>query len=268
MRREGCIAVEQIEISIVVPVKDEAESVAALAAEISRALTATSWSWECLWVNDGSRDGTADVLRGVVRQCAQHRLVDLDGNFGQSAALSVGFAQARGRILATLDGDGQNDPADLPLLIRQVLDEGVDMVNGIRAKRRDNWVRRVSSRIANGFRNWLTGERVTDVGCAIRAFRRECILRLPVFKGMHRFLPTLVRMQGYTIAERPVRHRPRTRGRTKYGINNRLWVGLADTVAVCWMQRRLAWPRVRSLEPAAEVSRLNGGQGVDGGDRR
>jgi len=237
-------------ISIVIPVRDEAESVADLADEVTRVMAATDWSWECIWVNDGSRDGTAEVLRAVLRRCPNHRLVDLDGNFGQSAALAAGFAQARGSILATLDGDGQNDPADLPSLFRGLDDGGVDMVNGIRAKRRDSWVRRVSSRLANGFRNRLTGERVTDVGCAIRAFRRECVQRLPVFKGMHRFLPTLVRMQGYTITERSVRHRPRERGRTKYGINNRLWVGIADTVAVCWMQRRLVWPKVRSVEPA------------------
>jgi len=256
---------DPLDISIVVPVKDEAESVADLAAEVSRAMASGDWSWECLWVNDGSRDGTAEALRGVVRQSANHGWVDLDGNYGQSAALAAGFAQARGRILATLDGDGQNDPADLPLLVRQLEDEGVDMVNGVRARRHDSWVRRASSRLANGFRNWLTGECVTDVGCAIRVVRRDCVLRIPVFKGMHRFLPTLVRMQGFTITERPVRHRPRTRGRTKYGINNRLWVGIADTVAVCWMKRRLVWPRVRPVEPAKARTPEIAGRGEERG---
>jgi dolichol-phosphate mannosyltransferase len=121
----------------------------------------------------------------------------------------------------------------------------VQLVNGVRAKRRDSWVRKFSSRVGNGFRNWLTGEHVTDVGCSMRVFCRECVLRVPVWRGMHRFLPTLVRLQGYPITEMPVNHRPRTKGVTKYGIGNRLWVGLADTLAVCWMQRRLVWPRVR-----------------------
>jgi glycosyltransferase involved in cell wall biosynthesis len=255
-------------ISIVIPVKDEAECVADLADEVTRAMAATNWPWECLWINDGSRDGTADALRAVLRRCPNHRLVDLDGNFGQSAALAAGFAHAKGNVLATLDGDGQNDPADLPLLVRQLLDGGVDMVNGVRAKRRDSWVRRASSRVANGFRNWLTRERVTDVGCALRVFRHECVLRLPVFKGMHRFLPTLVRLQGYTITEIPVRHRPRTKGKTKYGVSNRLWVGLADTIAVCWMQHRLVWPKVRGTEPAeTSVAPLGVPRG-DGAGRR
>ncbi len=236
-------------VSIVIPVKDEAESVADLAGEVTRVMSASGWPWECLWVNDGSADGTGEALRQVRQRFPNHRQIDLDGNFGQSAALSVGFALARGEILATLDGDGQNDPADLPLLLQELTARGVDMVNGVRARRQDTWVRRVSSRIANAFRNWLTRERVRDVGCAIRVVRRECVLRIPVFKGMHRFLPTLVRMQGYAIAELPVRHRPRTRGRTKYGIHNRLWVGIADTAAVCWMQRRLVWPKIRSIEP-------------------
>jgi dolichol-phosphate mannosyltransferase len=238
-----------MDFSIVIPVKDEAESAAELAAEVSQAMSGAGCSWECVWVNDGSSDGTAEVLRRVVRESPNHRLVDLERNYGQSAALAAGLAEARGEICGTLDGDGQNDPADLPLLLRQLLDGRVDMVNGVRAKRRDSWVRRLSSKVANGFRNWLTGEQVTDVGCAIRVFRRECVAHVPVFKGMHRFLPTLVRMQGYRISESPVRHRPRTRGRTKYGINNRLWVGIVDTVAVCWMQRRLVWPRVRTVEP-------------------
>lgn len=234
---------EPIMVSVIVPVKNEEECVPELAAEIRQSMEKSPWSWECIWINDGSTDATAGILAELSRNDARHRRIELDRNYGQSAALAAGFSEARGEVLVTLDGDGQNDPADMPMLIRELQDRRVDMVNGVRAKRRDNWVRRVSSRLANGFRNWLTNEKVSDVGCAIRAFRKETVQHIPVFKGMHRFLPTLVRMQGYRIVEIPVGHRPRTKGRTKYGISNRLWVGIADTFAVCWMQRRLVWPK-------------------------
>lgn len=232
-------------VSIVVPVMNEEECVFELAQEISEVTRAWPWKWECLWVNDGSTDGTLRVLEQITQESRNHRFIDLNGHFGQSAALAAGFVCARGEVIATLDGDGQNDPHDLPLLIGRLLGGSADMVNGVRTRRHDNLVRRISSRIANGFRNWLTREHITDVGCSIRVFRRECVEGLPIFKGMHRFLPTLVRMKGYQIVEVSVKHRPRIRGKTKYGIHDRLWVGLADTLAVCWMKRRLVWPSVR-----------------------
>lgn len=201
--------------------------------------------WECVWVDDGSNDRTAAVVQELGARCPNHRLVRLDGNFGQSAALWVGFREARHELVATLDGDGQNDPADIPGQVQHLLSGQYDLVNGVRATRRDTFVRRVSSRLGNGFRNLITRERVTDVGCSMRVFRRHCVQNLPLWKGMHRFLPTLVRMQGYAITEVPVNHRPRTRGVAKYGIGNRLWVGLADCFAVRWMQWRMVWPKVR-----------------------
>jgi dolichol-phosphate mannosyltransferase len=225
-----------------------------LAAEITQALTHLGRPWECLWVNDASTDATADALAALHHREPRHRWLRLTRSFGQSAALAAGFRAARGVLLATLDGDGQNDPADIPLLLAVLERDHLDLVNGVRARRRDSWVRRVSSRLANGFRNGLTGERVSDVGCAIRVFRREPALRVPVFKGMHRFFPTLLRLQGCRIAERPVNHRPRERGQTKYGIHNRLWVGLVDTLAVCWMQRRLVFPEVAELSAVAPPS--------------
>ncbi|NOY80164.1 MAG: glycosyltransferase family 2 protein [Kiritimatiellaeota bacterium] len=235
-------------VSVVVPVMNEEESAPDLAAEVTEALDGAGLSWECVWVNDGSTDRTLDVLvaKAVERWPGKHRVLDLDRNYGQSAALAAGFRHARGEILATLDGDGQNDPHDIPRLIEALDAQGVDMVNGVRARRRDSAVRRISSRLANGFRNWLTRESVSDVGCAIRVFRRQCVQDILVFKGMHRFLPTLARLQGARIAEMPVNHRPRTRGQTKYGISNRLWVGLADVFAVRWMQWRMVRPRVRA----------------------
>lgn len=226
---------------------NEEESAPDLAAEITAAMDEAGIEWECLWVNDGSSDRTLDVLiaGAVKRWPGRHRILDLDRNYGQSAALAAGFRSARGQVLATLDGDGQNDPRDIPRLLEHLEAGEADMVNGVRARRRDSVIRRMSSKIANGFRNRLTRESVSDVGCAIRVFRCDCVRDIPVFKGMHRFLPTLARMQGARITEMPVNHRPRTRGQTKYGISNRLWVGIADVFAVRWMQWRMVRPKVR-----------------------
>lgn len=240
-------------LSVIVPVMNEEDNVTMLAGEIVQALGGTSWSWECLWVDDGSTDDTVARLRQIAGADARHRLIEHVRNFGQSAAMASGFRHARGEIFVTLDGDGQNDPASIPDLVNCLIRENADMVNGWRQKRQDNLVRKLSSRIANGFRNGLTREQVRDVGCALRAFRRECAGKVPVFKGMHRFFPTLVRMAGYTkILERPVHHRPRERGKTKYGISNRLWVGIVDVLAVRWMLSRMVYPQVKKEASCAE----------------
>jgi glycosyltransferase involved in cell wall biosynthesis len=203
-------------------------------------------SWEGIWIDDGSTDTPASELKKLNEKDFHHRFLLLVRNFGQSAALSVGFQDARGDIIATLDGDGQNDPADIPRLIEVLQKNEADMVNGIRHKRHDSFIRKISSKIANNFRDWVTGDKVTDVGCSVRVFKLKCVRRIPLFKGMHRFFPTLVKMQGYTrIIEYPVNHRPRMRGKTKYGIQNRLWVGLADLAAVKWMQKRLVFPEIQ-----------------------
>ena len=164
---------------------------------------------------------------------------------GQSRAIRSGVLAARAPVIGTLDGDGQNVPADLVKMLTVMDEQDVDMVNGIRAKRQDSKVRLWCSKLANGFRNNLTGESVTDVGCAIRVFKREHALRIPVFRGMHRFFPTLLRLEGARITEMPVQHRSREVGVTKYGINNRLWVGIADTFGLVWWKRRSVRPRGR-----------------------
>jgi glycosyltransferase involved in cell wall biosynthesis len=243
----------QPDVSIIIPVKDEEENVEILAEEIDTAMNGVSLSWECVWIDDGSTDTTASLLRKLHEQDSRHSFVLLSHNFGQSAALSVGFQNAHGDIIATLDGDGQNDPADIPRLIGMLQKQDADMVNGVRQKRLDTIARKISSRIANNFRNWVTGDTVTDVGCSVRVFRSKCVKRVPVFKGMHRFFPTLVKIQGFTrIIESPVNHRPRLRGKTKYGIQNRLWVGLADLAAVKWMQSRLIFPEIASASGATD----------------
>jgi dolichol-phosphate mannosyltransferase len=232
------MAEESPEVSIIIPVKNEAENVESLAGEISAAMGTRPWSWEAVWIDDGSTDGTLEAIAAVHASDPRHRYLSFAENRGQSAALCAGFAECRGRVLATIDGDGQNDPADLPDLVDAVLADRADMVNGYRARRRDSLVRKISSRVGNGFRSWLTGKTVRDVGCSTRAFRRECTAHLPRFTGMHRFLPTLIAMQGYRLAEVPVHHRPRRFGQSKYNISNRLWVGLGDTLGVMWLKKR------------------------------
>jgi len=235
-----------LDVTVVVPVKDEAENVLLLAAELRSALESSPYAWECVWVDDGSADGTGELLRRLAAEDPRHRVRTLDRNYGQSAALATGFSAARGRLLATLDGDGQNDPADLPGMVALLLARDVDLVNGWRARRRDGPIRRLSSRIANGVRNRVTRETVRDVGCSLRVMRRDAVRHLFVFRGMHRFLPTLMRLNGLgRTLEVPVKHRPRLRGTTKYGVNNRLWVGLADLFGVWWLQRRTVAPRLR-----------------------
>jgi len=179
------------------------------------------------------------------------RLLRHAGRCGQSAALATGLRAARGAVVLTLDADGQNDPADLPRLI-EALAGGADAACGVRARRHDTWVRRASSRIGNGFRDVVTGVRVRDAGCALRALRRECLAELPVFDGLHRFIPTLLRLQGFHVVQVPVGHRPRRAGVSKYGIGNRLLRGIVDCLAMRWFARRL--PPARRLVGVAQAS--------------
>lgn len=240
-------------VSIIVPVMNEAENIEGLADEITRSMAKTEWTWECVWIDDWSIDETRRELRKIHADDHRHRYFLHAKNFGQSAALITGFKHSHGEIIVTIDGDGQNDPADIPNLIRILLDEGADMVNGWREKRRDSLTRKICSKIANGFRNHLTGESVRDVGCSSRAFKRECVDTIIPFKGMHRFFPTLVKLAGHEkILETSVNHRPRMAGKTKYGVNNRLWVGIIDVLAVRWMRGRLVFPTVAANAPSSE----------------
>jgi glycosyltransferase involved in cell wall biosynthesis len=215
---------------------DERDNLEALHDELAAALTGAPGGVEFVYVDDGSRDGSAEVLAGLAKRDERVRVLRFVANRGQSAAFDAGFRAARGEVVATLDADGQNDPADLPRLLAAL--ERADVVNGVRVGRRDGLVRRLSSRIGNGFRNWMTDEAVSDVGCSLRVMRASFLRRVKLHRGMHRFLPTLLRMEGARVIELPVRHRPRRHGRSKYGIANRLFVGLADVFAVRWMQRR------------------------------
>jgi glycosyltransferase involved in cell wall biosynthesis len=227
------------EISIVIPVYNEEENLPVLAEEIRAAMAPVETSgrpYEVLLVDDGSTDTSPAVMARLAREDPHIRILRQRRNSGQSAALDAGARYARGGIVVTLDADLQNDPADIPRLLERM--DGFDVVSGVRAKRRDTWVRRVSSKIANGIRNRVTHESVTDVGCTLRAMRIEYLRRIPVFNGMHRFLPTLLRMEGARVTEVPVNHRPRLHGQPKYNIRNRIFRALADLFGVRWMQTR------------------------------
>jgi glycosyltransferase involved in cell wall biosynthesis len=225
-----------IYLSVVVPVYDEADNIEPLHREVDAALATLEGGVEFIYVDDGSRDGSGERLLELAKRDPRVRVIRFDGNHGQSAALDAGFRVAKGELTVTLDADLQNDPADIPRML-EALDRA-DVVNGVRMGRRDSLVRKISSRIANGFRNWITRESVTDVGCSLRVMR-SCYLReVKLYRGMHRFLPTLLRMEGATVIEVPVSHRMRRHGVSKYGISNRLFVGIFDVFAVRWMQTR------------------------------
>ena len=234
-------------VSVMIPVYNEEESLATLHRELDAALASVAGGAEIVFVDDGSKDRSLAVLREIAAKDPRVRVVVLDGNHGQTAAFAAGFDAVRGEITVTLDADLQNDPADIPRLVAKMDAEGADVVNGVRMKRRDSWVRLVSSRVANRARNWVTNESVTDVGCSLRAMRTEYVKRVRLFRNMHRFLPTLLRMEGATkIVEMPVAHRERRYGVSKYGIGNRLWVGIVDLFGVRWMQARHFRVRVKN----------------------
>lgn len=226
------------QIAVVVPVKDEADNILPLVAEIDRAL-AGSIAHEIIYVDDGSRDATPERLHEAQARFAQLRHLRHEHSAGQSAAIRTGVAAARAPWIVTLDGDGQNDPADIPklLALRGGEDQAV-MIAGQRVKRRDTAMKRLQSRIANTYRRLMLGDGVSDTGCALKLFRRADFLALPYFDHMHRFLPALMQMRGVRIVQVPVGHRPRTTGTTKYGMLNRVFVGIVDIFGVMWLRRR------------------------------
>jgi glycosyltransferase involved in cell wall biosynthesis len=222
-------------LSIVIPVHNEEENVGPLLDQVRHALGEFPGGLEIVVVDDGSTDQTLERLKQAATLDARIRVAHIRRNLGQTAALAAGFRLARGRAIATLDGDLQNDPADVRALVAML--EDWDVVCGVRMKRRDTWLKRVSSRIANGFRNWATGDNIVDTGCTLKAYRREWLERLELYNGMHRFLPTLLKMRGARVTQVPVRHRPRVAGKTHYGTWGRMVKGLGDIWAVRWMQR-------------------------------
>lgn len=234
-----------VEISVVVPVKDEAENVAPLAREIAAALRGKG-EHEIIFVDDGSGDGTADELMALKRELPALRILQHGRNLGQSRAIRTGVRAARGPLIVTLDGDGQNDPADIPKLLERFRAGGTrretGMVSGVRRGRKDSFKKRAASALANWLRRLLLHDHAKDVGCGLKAFRREAFLALPYFDHMHRYLIALMKREGYEVSFVDVSHRPRLHGRSKYGIVDRLLVGIFDLIGVRWLIRRSRGP--------------------------
>lgn len=228
-------------LSVVIPVYNEEGSIPPLWAALEPVLRATGVAWEVLFVDDGSKDKSLDLLRGLRARDSRVRVFSQTPNRGQSKAFWVGFQAARAPVVVTLDADLQNDPRDLPLLLAAIKPDAItqaDLAIGWRHQRNDPFLKRISSKIANGFRNWVTDEEVHDVGCSLKAFRREVFAHFYPFRGMHRFFPTLARIAGFRVVEVKVSHHPRTRGVSKYGVWNRLVGPLLDCLAVRWMKKR------------------------------
>ena len=226
------------DLSVVIPVYNEEASLPPLWSELRAVLDRLGLVFEAVFVDDGSRDRSAEIIRSFREADPRVRLVRLKTNGGETAATDAGFKAARGRRVVVMDADLQNDPGDIPMLLAHL--DHWDAVTGWRVDRAagDNLVRRASSRVANRIRNWVSEETIQDSGCTFRAFRRECLRELVLYRGFHRFIPTLLKMRGYRVIEVPVGHRPRRFGRSKYGVLNRAFVAFADLLVIRWMNAR------------------------------
>lgn len=237
-------------VSVVIPCHNEADNVPLLAAQIEAVFAQLGdGDYEVLFVDDASTDGTLAAMRAVHARNPRFIPVALARNYGQSAALIAGMRRSQGECILTLDGDLQNDPADFPTLLELL--ETHDCVCGYRAERHDSWLRRLSSRIGNGVRRWIVDDGIRDAGCGTKGFRRCCLPHIVPFNGVHRYLAVMVRNGGLSLVECPVSHHPRIHGRTKYGINNRLWRGLYDLIGVRWLRQRYVNPVVKDDEDGA-----------------
>jgi len=225
-------------VSVVVPLFNEEESIAILQSELSAALK--SFDYEIIFVDDGSHDRTVERIEAA----PNIRVIRFEQNAGQSAAIYAGLKAARGATVVLIDGDLQNDPADIPRLLAEIV-SGADLVCGYRAQRRDTFVKRLTSWIANAVRSRFTKDGVRDTGCTLKAMRRECVVALVPFKGMHRFIPALVKGAGYRLVEIPVNHRPRRFGQSKYGLGNRALRATIDMFGVRWLLSRRLNHKIR-----------------------
>jgi glycosyltransferase involved in cell wall biosynthesis len=227
---------QKIDISIVAPVYNEEENLPILVSQLVDVLTPLAKSYEMIFVDDASTDRSRSVLKEMLPRVPQIRVLGFRKNCGETAAGAAGLKAARGDVVITIDADLQNDPKDIPMLLGHLGE--YDMVTGWRQKRDDSWVKRVTSKIANRIRNALSGETIRDSGCTYRAYKRECLENIKLYKGMHRFMPTLVKMEGFRVIEVPIAHHPRQFGVSKYTTWNRMWRAFVDLLAVRWMKSR------------------------------
>lgn len=237
-------------LSVVIPVYNEADNVETLFQEIMDSLAKTAHTYEIVFVDDGSQDRTLERLQELKKLHPEHLIVVAHRkNFGQSAGLISGAKAARNSWIVTLDGDGQNDPADIALLFNELQKAKKNtVIFGNRRQRNDSTIRKLSSRIGNGVRQWLLKDNCSDTGCSLKLFPRDVFLELPRFDHMHRFLPALFKRAGFEIINVPVNHRPRLHGVSKYGIKNRLWTGIVDLTGVLWLLHRPCQPEVKQFK--------------------
>jgi dolichol-phosphate mannosyltransferase len=223
-------------LSIVLPVYNEVDSLGPLWQELVELLPSLADSVEVIFVDDGSTDGSAEILQRIVKEDPRVRLIRFEANAGLSASFYAGLQAARGRIVATMDSDLQSDPRDISMLMKHL--DGADAVVGWRQVRHDSFLKRASSRIANGIRKAVSGDYVQDSACSLRVMRRECVVAMPPFTGMHRFMPTLLKIAGFRVIQVRVNHRPRRYGRSKFGVSDRAFSAFADLLVVRWMMHR------------------------------
>jgi len=225
-----------VALSVVAPTYNEVDNLEPLVDELLSVLRPLGTSFEIVLVDDGSRDGSAEKIAALAARDPEVRGIHFRANRGQTAAFDAGFKHASGSVVVTIDADLQNDPRDIPALLAAL--EGHDAAVGFRSERRDDWIRRVSSKFANAVRNRISGDDIIDTGCSLKAFRAEALRPIKLYTGMHRFLPTLIRIEGGRVAQVPVRHRPRLAGTSKYGVWNRVFRSFVDLLAVRWMKSR------------------------------
>lgn len=228
---------KEVAISVAIPVYNEVENLEELVSRVEFSLNQTGRDWELILVDDGSNDGSFDKIREIKTRCPALRGLRFSKNNGQTAAMGAGIRAANGALIVTLDADLQNDPADIPLLLKGI-DQGYDAAVGWRKKRNDTLIRRLSSRFANWVRNLVSSETIKDTGCSLKAFKAEAIKPIELFEGMHRFLPTLVKMNGGRVIEIEVSHHPRQKGVSKYNVWNRVFRSFLDLLAIRWMKWR------------------------------
>lgn len=243
---------DKITYSVIIPLKNEESCIADLIEELEPVMNGLKQTWELICIDDGSTDQTRLILKNLTTQKPYLKLICFDRNYGQSSAFEAGFKAACGTLVITLDGDGQNDPADIPKLLSHI--EECDLVCGIRTIRRDSWSKRFISRWANCFRNWVCADDIRDTGCSLKVYRRACLGQIKMYHGMHRFLPTLFKYEGYRVKQLPVHHRPRLRGISKYHFFNRSFNTIADLCAVNWMRKRRLHYKIETVVVSKELA--------------
>ncbi len=241
-----------MQYSVIIPAHNEAENLPPLLHELDEVMASLCDSWEVIVVDDASTDETWNTLKALLHTSLQLKGIQLKQQSGQTAALLAGIREAQGEILITLDGDGQNDPHDIPLLLTALQD--ADCVSGRRINRQDSWDKKLTSSLANGMRRYLLGDTIHDTGCSLKAFRTSCFEKIKLFRGMHRFLPSLLMIEGYQVLEIPVSHRLRKAGKSNYSLLNRGFSTISDLLAVWWMKRRHIQPEIAQRLHSVEGS--------------